>query len=578
MLKLIRYLKNNKAQTVIAPLFKLTEAIFELFVPLIMADIIDIGVAGADKGYILRRGVLLVILGVLGLVCSLTAQYFAARASFGFGTALRRDVFRHISSLSFAELDKYGESTLINRITSDITLAQDGVNRFLRLFMRSPFIVIGALIMSLTISVRLTLIFAIAVPILSLVIYLIMHTNLPRYKLIQEKLDGVMLSVRENLSGARVIRAFSAQERESREFYGKTDSLQHSQMSVGRISALLSPMTLVIVYMAIIAIIWCGGISVNAGGITQGELIALVSYMTQILLALIAFADLIIFVTKGNASAARIAELLATEASVRQKSEKIIECDANAPAIVFDNVSFSYPQTDERAIKNISFSLMRGQTLGIIGGTGSGKSTLVNLIARFYDVTDGEIFIDGFNVKEYPFKQLRAKLGLVPQRAVLFSGTVRSNMQWGKRAATDGEIWKALEIAQAKDFIEAKQGGLDETVAQGGRNFSGGQRQRLTIARALVRDPEILILDDSASALDMATDAKLRKAIAQSGGSRATVIVSQRAAAVKNADIIMVLDDGECVGLGRHDELLQSCEVYKEICHSQLGAEGGAAV
>lgn len=578
MLKLIRYLKNNKAQTVIAPLFKLTEAIFELFVPLIMADIIDIGIAGADKGYILRRAVLLVILGVLGLVCSLTAQYFAARASFGFGTALRRDVFRHISSLSFAELDSCGEATLINRITSDITLAQDGVNRFLRLFMRSPFIVIGALIMSLMISVKLTLIFAVAVPVLSLVIYLIMHLNLPRYKLIQSKLDGVMLSVRENLSGARVIRAFSAQEREREEFYDKTSSLQRSQLSVGRISALLSPMTLVIVYIAIIAIIWCGGISVNVGEITQGELIALVSYMTQILLALIAFADLIVFVTKGNASAARIAELLAVEASVRQTNDKNVQCDGNAAVIAFENVSFSYPQTDEKALKNISFSLESGQTLGIIGGTGSGKTTLVNLIARFYDVTDGRISIDGVGVKDYPLRQLRDKLGIVPQRAVLFSGTVRSNMQWGKRNASDDEIWSALEIAQAKDFIEEKQGGLDEPVAQGGRNFSGGQRQRLTIARALVRKPEILILDDSASALDMATDARLRSAIAHKASNKATVIVSQRAAAIKNADVIMVLDDGECVGIGRHDELMQSCEVYSEICRSQLAHEGGKTI
>lgn len=578
MLKLIKYLKNNKAEAVIAPLFKLTEAIFELLVPLIMADIIDIGVAMHDKNYVLKSGGLLVILGVLGLACALTAQYFAARASFGFGTALRTDVFRHISSLSYAEIDKVGTSTLINRVTNDINLAQDGVNRFLRLFMRSPFIVVGALIMSLTISVPLTLIFAVAVPALSLVIYIIMHTNLPRYKQIQKKLDGVTLSVRENLSGARVIRAFSAQKREEKEFSEKTDSLCDSQLSVGRISALLNPMTFVIVYAAIIVILWQGGVKVDTGFITQGELIALVSYMTQILTALIAFADLIIIVTKATASAARVSELLDTKTTVAETASAPCREDPSAPVVSFENVSFSYPGTDEPALSGISFCLNRGDTLGIIGGTGSGKSTLVNLIPRFYDASSGRVRICGSDVKDYRLGELRGKIGVVPQRAVLFSGTIRDNMLWGNENATDEEIWKALDIAQAKEFVEKKPDRLDERIAQGGRNLSGGQRQRLTIARALVRNPDILILDDSASALDMATDAALRRAVAQNRRESVTVIVSQRASAVKNADLILVLDDGECAGLGTHEQLLQSCEVYEEICRSQLSeSERGAA-
>lgn len=577
MLSLIRYLKNNKAQSVIAPLFKLTEAIFELLVPLIMADIIDVGVANADSGYILKRGAVLVLLGILGLACSLTAQYFAAVAAFGFGTALRTDVYKHIGSLSYAEIDRIGGSTLINRITSDINLAQDGVNRFLRLFMRSPFIVAGAVIMAFTVSVRLSLIFVVAVPALGLVIYLIMRANLPRYKLIQQKLDGVTQSVRENLSGARVIRAFSAQEREKREFYGKTKSLEQSQVSVGRISALLNPLTCIIVYAAIITLIWCGGISVNIGGIEQGELIALVSYMTMILTALIAFADLIIFVTKGNASAARISDLLSVQPSVTETASQEVTPEPDAPAVRFENVSFAYSQTEECSLKNISFSLGKGKTLGIIGGTGSGKSTLVNLIPRFYDVTEGRVEVNGADVRSYPTKQLRKMIGIVPQKATLFSGTIRSNMLWGNENVSDDEIWQALETAQAREFVEQKPDKLNEGVAQGGKNFSGGQKQRLTIARALVGSPEILILDDSASALDMATDAKLRRALAHRNEKCTTIIVSQRASAVKNADMIIVLDDGECVGMGTHDELLKSCEVYEEICRSQLSdiSKGG---
>lgn len=570
MKRLLKYLSNNKAQSVIAPLFKFIEAIFELLVPIIMADIIDIGVATGDKRYIIIRGLVLVLFGVLGLACALTAQYFAAKASFGFGTALRSDLYRHFTNLSYAEVDRVGASTLINRLISDINLAQSAVNMFLRLFMRAPFIVIGSVIMALTINVKLTLIFLVATPLLALAIFFIMNKSLPKYKKIQMDLDSVTLSVRENLSGARVIRAFSAQDREKEKFFSETESLEKSQLSVGRISALLNPLTLVIVYAAIIVIIWCGGISVNTGSLTQGNLIALVSYMTQILLALVAFANLIVVVTKGTASAARVADMLEVMPSVSDSENKPVEEDKTAPAIAFRDVSFSYASSDERALFDIDFELKSGETLGIIGGTGSGKSTLINLIPRFYDVTAGEILINGVNVKQYPFSQLREKIAVVSQRTQLFSGTIRDNIKWGKKDATDDEIWEALRISQAEEFVSSKPDKLDERVAQGGKNLSGGQRQRLTIARAVVRKPQILILDDSASALDMATDAKLRKAISSLPYDCAVIIVSQRAATIKNADRIMVLDDGVCVGHGTHDELLKSCEIYEEICRSQL--------
>ncbi len=570
MKRLLKYLSNNKAQSVIAPLFKFIEAIFELLVPIIMADIIDIGVAAGDKRYIIIRGLVLVLFGVLGLACALTAQYFAAKASFGFGTALRSDLYRHFTSLSYAEVDRVGASTLINRLISDINLAQSAVNMFLRLFMRAPFIVVGSVIMALTINVKLTLIFLVATPLLALAIFFIMNKSLPKYKKIQMDLDSVTLSVRENLSGARVIRAFSAQDREKEKFFSETESLEKSQLSVGRISALLNPLTLVIVYAAIIVIIWCGGISVNTGSLTQGNLIALVSYMTQILLALVAFANLIVVVTKGTASAARVADMLEVMPSVSDSGNKPVKENITAPAIAFRDVSFSYASSDERALLNIDFELKSGETLGIIGGTGSGKSTLINLIPRFYDVTAGEILINGVNVNQYPFSQLREKIAVVSQRTQLFSGTIRDNIKWGKKDATDDEIWEALRISQAEEFVSSKPDKLDERVAQGGKNLSGGQRQRLTIARAVVRKPQILILDDSASALDMATDAKLRKAISSLPYDCAVIIVSQRAATIKNADRIMVLDDGVCVGQGTHDELLKSCEIYEEICRSQL--------
>lgn len=579
MLRLLKYLRNNKAQSVIAPLFKFIEAVFELLVPVIMAQIIDVGVANGDKEYILKRGAVLVLFGVLGLACALTAQYFAAKASFGFGTALRSDLYRHFTKLSYAEIDKTGASTLINRLTSDINLAQSAVNMFLRLFMRAPFIVVGSIIMSLTINVKLTLIFLVATPLLAAAIYFIMHSSLPKYKQIQKNLDSVTLSVRENLSGARVIRAFSAQDREEKRFFDETEKLERSQLAVGKISALLNPITYVIVYAAIIVIIWCGGLSVNVGDLTQGNLIALVSYMTQILLALVAFANLIVIVTKGTASAARVADMLEVKASVTDDNASDTQGVEGACAVELKNVSFAYESSDENAVSDISFKLEAGQTLGIIGGTGSGKSTLVNLIPRFYDVTKGEVLVDGVNVREYKFDILRDKIGVVPQKAQLFSGTIRDNIKWGNENATDEQVWEALALAQAEEFVRAKQGGLDEMIAQGGKNLSGGQRQRLTIARALVKKPHILILDDSASALDMATDAKLRKAISQLPYECAVIIVSQRAATIKNADKILVIDDGECVGLGSHSELMQSCEIYREICQSQLSEkEGGDAV
>lgn len=579
MLRLLKYLRNNKAQSFIAPLFKFIEAVFELLVPVIMAQIIDVGVANGDKEYILKRGAVLVLFGVLGLACALTAQYFAAKASFGFGTALRSDLYRHFTKLSYAEIDKTGASTLINRLTSDINLAQSAVNMFLRLFMRAPFIVVGSIIMSLTINVKLTLIFLVATPLLSAAIYFIMHASLPKYKQIQKNLDSVTLSVRENLSGARVIRAFSAQDREEKRFFDETEKLERSQLAVGKISALLNPITYVIVYAAIIVIIWCGGLSVNVGDLTQGNLIALVSYMTQILLALVAFANLIVIVTKGTASAARVADMLEVRASVTDDNASDTQGVKDACAVELKNVSFAYESSDENAVSDISFKLEAGQTLGIIGGTGSGKSTLVNLIPRFYDVTKGEVLVDGVNVKEYKFDTLRDKIGVVPQKAQLFSGTIRDNIKWGNENATDEQVWEALTLAQAEEFVRAKQGGLDEMIAQGGKNLSGGQRQRLTIARALVKKPHILILDDSASALDMATDAKLRKAVSQLPYECAVIIVSQRAATIKNADKILVIDDGGCVGLGSHSELMQSCEIYREICQSQLSEkEGGDAV
>lgn len=572
MFKLIKYLKGYRVQSVVAPLFKFLEACFELIVPLVMANIIDIGVKNSDKGYIYKMGLVLIILGVLGLAAAITAQYFAAKASVGFGTALRRDFYRHLNSLSHSEIDKIGTPTMITRITNDINQAQTGINMFLRLFLRSPFIVIGSIVMCLTVSPRLTLIFAVAAPVIGLIIYLIMTNTIPKYKQIQGKLDRVSLLTRENLSGIRVIRAFARQKNENEDFKEETEGLMKAQVRVGKISALLNPLTFAVVNLAIVAILWFGGGYVDTGAITQGELIALVNYMNQILLALIYLANLIIILTKASASAARINDMFNIKSSVTDEGNAEQTAVTGSPAVEFKNVTFGYHR-DKPAVENIGFSVKQGETVGIIGGTGSGKTTLVNLIPRFYDVTEGELLIDGNNVKDYPLEQLRKKIGIVPQRAVLFKGTIRSNMKWGKSDATDEEIWQALETAQAAEFVRKYPEGLDYPVEQGGRNFSGGQRQRLTIARAVIMKPDIFILDDSASALDFATDAALRSALARDIAHTSVFIVSQRATGIKHADKIIVLDDGKAVGIGTHKELFQGCQIYREICLSQMSEQ-----
>lgn len=572
MFKLIKYLKGYTVQSIIAPLFKFLEATFELIVPVVMARIIDIGIKNSDKAYIYKMGFILILLGVLGLAASITAQYFAAKASVGFGTALRKDFYRHLNTLSHRETDKIGAPTMITRITNDINQAQTGVNMFLRLFLRSPFIVIGSIIMCLTVSVRLTLIFAVAAPVIGLIIYLIMTSTIPGYKKIQGKLDKVSLLTRENLSGVRVIRAFSKQQKEKEDFEAETENLLKAQVRVGRISALLNPLTFVVVNLAIAAILWFGGISVDAGDITQGELIALVNYMNQILLALIYLANLIIILTKAGASAARINDVFAVKPSVTDEGNTEQTEVTGAPAVEFKNVTFTYHK-DKPSLENVTFSINKGETIGIIGGTGSGKTTLVNLIPRFYDTVQGEVLVDGVNVKEYPFAQLRKKIGIVPQRASLFKGTIRSNLLWGKKDASEEEMWYALETAQAAEFVRKIPEGLDAKVEQGGRNFSGGQRQRLTIARAVIMKPHILILDDSASALDFATDAALRKALAKDISDAAVFIVSQRASGIKHANRIIVLDDGKPVGMGVHKDLFDSCQIYREICLSQMSEQ-----
>ena len=487
----------------------------------------------------------------------------------GFGTALRKDLYRHINSLSHKEIDKIGTPSLLTRMTNDVNQAQTGVNMFLRLFLRSPFIVIGSIIMCLTINVELTLIFAVAAPIIGLIIYLVMTKTIPRHKKIQHRLDKVSLNTRENLSGVRVIRAFSQQENEAKDFEEETRALKKAQLSVGRISALLNPLTYVVVNIAIIAIIWFGGGKVNTGEITQGEVTALVNYMTQILLALIYLANLIVILTKASASTARVNDIFAIKPSVTDENNIQQIPDKDAPAVEFSEATFSYSGT-EPALSSISFSAAKGETIGIVGGTGSGKSTLINLIPRFYDLTGGRLLIDGIDVKNYPLEQLRKKIGIVPQRAVLFKGTIRENMQWGNADATDEEIWQALELAQAKDFVEQKPEKLDTIITQGGKNLSGGQRQRLTIARALIMKPDILILDDSSSALDYATAEKLRKALLTAFADTTAFIVSQRASSIRHADKIIVLDDGEIAGIGTHESLFGKCPEYREICLSQM--------
>lgn len=573
MFKLFRYLKNYKKESVIGPLFKLIEACFELAVPLVMANIIDIGIKNEDMGYILKMGGVMVLLGFLGLACSLTAQFFAAKASVGFGTALRTDLLKHINKLSYTEIDKIGSSTLVTRMTADINTAQSGVNILLRLLLRSPFIVIGAVIMAFTISVKLTLIFLIIAPCLAFVIYKIMSITIPRYKHIQKTLDRTNLLTGEALTGARVIRAFSRQQDEEKEFRKITDELTDLQIKAGRINALMNPMTYVIVNIAIAVIIRAGAGQVLRGTISQGEVIALINYMNQILLALLAMAILVTNITKMQASAIRINDIFAVSPSVSDEGNIEVKAVENAPCVEFKDVSFSYHDSEEYALENISFSVGRGETVGIIGGTGSGKSTVINLIPRFYDVSKGQVLVDGVDIKKYPFRQLRNKIGLVPQRAVLFKGTIRDNMKWRDKSASDDEIISALKLAQAYDFVMEKPDKLDEMILQEGKNLSGGQRQRLTIARAFVGSPEIVILDDSASALDLATDARLRKAIAEQTSGMTVFIVSQRISSIKNVDKIIVMDDGRIAGIGTHQELYRNCGIYREICLSQLSEQ-----
>ncbi len=570
MFRLAKYLKHYKIQSIFGPVFKLIEACFELAVPLIMADIIDTGIKNEDSSYILWRGGILVLLGVLGLTCSLTAQYFAAKASVGFGRELRTALFKHINTLSYTEIDKLGSHTLVTRMTSDINQAQTGVNMILRLFLRSPFIVLGSVIMAFTISVKLTLIFLIMSPALAYVIYKIMTATIPRFKKVQSTLDKTNLQTSENLTGTRVVRAFSRQKDEQAEFEKNAEQLRAMQITAGRISAIMNPATYVLVNLAIAAILWFGGKSVDTGSITQGEVIALLNYMNQILLALLAVTLLVTNITRMYACAGRINEVFDVHTSVSDEGSTDVADNRSAPSVEFRNVDFRYAGAGENVLEGISFTAQKGETVGIIGGTGSGKTSVINLIPRFYDATQGSVLVDGTDVKHYPFAQLRGKIGIVPQKAVLFKGTVRENMCWRDENASDEDIWNALEIAQAKDFIEQKQGQLDYLINQQGKNLSGGQRQRLTIARALVGNPEILILDDSASALDLVTDAALRKAIAEKTDGITVFIVSQRISSIKNADKIIVLDDGKIAGIGTHMQLYKTCSVYKEICLSQL--------
>lgn len=581
MKKLFVYLKDYKKESVLAPLFKLLEAFFELFVPLVMASIIDrgIGVSGnPDTGHIVRMGLCLLALAVVGLVSAVTAQFFAAKAAVGFSTKLRQAVFEHIQGLNFTNIDKAGTSTLITRMTSDINQVQSGVNMVLRLFLRSPIIVFGAMIMAFTIDVKSALIFVVAIPLLTAVVFGVMMITMPMYKKVQSALDKVLGITRENLTGVRVIRAFHQEEVEEKRFREQNNTLSHLQTAVARISAVMNPLTYVVVNGAIIALIYTGAIQVNVGNLTQGEVVAIINYMSQILVELVKLANLIITITKALACADRVAGVLEIptgeeaqggfEMPTREKTE-----DASLPYLEFDHVSLTYQGAGDKTLQDMNFRVERGQTIGIIGGTGSGKSSLVNLIPGFYPATEGTIRLEGQDIRDIPAQELRRRVGVVPQKAVLFKGTVRSNLQWGKPDATDEELWQAIDTAQAREVVEGKDGKLDAEIAQNGKNLSGGQRQRLTIARALVRKPEILILDDSASALDYATDAKLRQALKEVEKGTTTFIVSQRASTIRHADQIIVLDDGMIAGMGTHEELLESCEVYQEIYYSQFEKE-----
>lgn len=567
--KLLHYLKAYTKESILGPLFKLLEASFELLIPIVMAHIIDEGINNRDMPYILQMGAIIVALGVIGLVCSITAQYFAAKAAVGFATALRYDLFRHIQSLSYSAMDTIGTSTLITRMTSDVNQVQSGLNLVLRLFLRSPFIVFGSMIMAFTIDVKAALVFVVTIPLLSIVVFGVMIISMPLYRNVQNRLDKVLLHTRENLAGARVIRAFNKEEQEKKDFEQANDSLVKGQIFVGKISALMNPLTYVIVNGALAVLIWTGAWQVEGGVITQGQVVALVSYMSQILVELVKLANLIINITKSLACANRIQSVFETEPGMVPGPGVSVSVSGD-DMVVFENVSFTYANASEESLSNLSFKVKKGQTVGIIGGTGSGKTSLVNLIPRFYDATRGKIYIDGQEIDQYTYEQLRDQIGVVPQKAVLFKGTIADNLRWGSPDATKEQLEDALRAAQALDFVQNKEKGLDSMILQGGSNLSGGQRQRLTIARALVRRPNILILDDSASALDYATDARLRKAIKNLDKDMTVFIVSQRAASIWHADQIIVLDDGEMAGIGTHDELLKNCSVYQEIYYSQF--------
>ena len=572
MKKLLRYLKAYTKESILAPLFKMLEASFELFVPLVMAEIMDVGIAQQNMPYIWKMAGILLLLAIVGLTCSLTAQYFAAKAAVGFSTRLKHVLFEHIQNFSFSEIDEVGTSTLITRMTSDMNQVQNGVNMVLRLFLRSPFIVFGAMIMAFTIDWKAAMVFVVAIPLLSIVVFGIMLITIPRYKKVQERLDKVLGITRENLTGVRVIRAFNQEEEEQERFNENNDLLTRMQLAVGRISAFMNPVTFVIVNVATIALLWTGAIQVDTAVLEKGDVVALVNYMSQILIELVKLANLIITITKAVACGNRIQSVLEMETSQEYKNDMVEELDTDV-VVDFQNVSFAYRNAGAEAIRNLNLQVKRGETIGIIGGTGSGKSTLVNLIPRFYDATKGAVFIDGVDVMDYPKEQLRNKIGIVMQKAVLFKGTIRENLLWGNENATDEEIQQALETAQALEVVEKKDGGLNAPITQGGKNLSGGQRQRLTIARALVRKPEILILDDSTSALDYATDAKLRKALQELEEKPTVFIVSQRTASIQHANRIVVLDDGEVAGIGTHEELLKNCDVYQEIYESQFKKE-----
>ena len=582
MKQLIMYLKDYKKESILAPLFKLLEAFFELMVPLVMANIIDYGISNRSMGYIGKMGLLLLLLGIVGLASSITAQFFAAKAAVGFSTKLRQALFDHIEDLSFTDIDKAGTSTMITRMTSDVNQVQSGINMTLRLFLRSPIIVFGAMIMAFTIDVKCALIFVVAIPLLSVVVFGIILSTIPMYKKVQSKLDQVLGITRENLTGVRVIRAFHQEAKEADRFRENNEALSAMQIFVGKISACMNPVTYIIVNGAIIALIYTGAVQVNIGNLSQGEVVAIINYMNQILVELVKLANLIVTMTKALACAERVASVFEIGADATEDEKKAAldnsiaaKVDEKAPFLNFNHVSLTYQGAGAPTLQDMNFTVNRGDTVGIIGGTGSGKTSLVNLIPGFYPATEGEILLEGRDIRTMSDEELRGRIGVVPQKAVLFKGTIRSNLQWGKPDATEEEMWKALELAQASEVVDGKPGKLDATVAQNGKNFSGGQRQRLTIARALVRNPEILILDDSASALDYATDAKLRAALRTLEDKTTTFIVSQRASTIRHADKIIVLDDGEIAGMGTHDELLKDCTVYQEIYYSQYPEQRG---